>query len=849
MTRLTAEQHFTFIAEGRTSIALTVDAGSMASVAVRRPNSTGTQQKYYETSTVTGIYPSDVVTITAESGSVEYAITNLSATYSLDPTTGAVTGLVGPDGETVLNIANIKQFSQATSIFRWVTADAGNTTSITTSTPIITDPIDVTGAFDGSLTVVTSGGTLAISYEISGDGKTWFSGGSLASGLSAGTYAYSLANIKLETGFFRITLTATGSTCSVKAFVMATSAAQSSETRQIRRGVFGDGSAAVSVAASGAIVSPPIDLTRCVRSRSILRVVVASGTFKISAVISRNGSDDVYSLGDIQTGMTSGSYTFDLNALSRYGHFVTFTLTETAGAAASASGYALLSVSDRYVGDAAPRRVAVFCPVGGFSGSNWSVTFAKPTMQMYSMLLRMGYDAEILPLDDASTIMDSGAKLYEFAVYASTSHSSLWTTWTSGVGKPVSRLLKGETAIPVFAIGCSSSNNAVLLANIGAGVRDTEINRKILIGDEKMPWYAVSTGSYAVTVQSHMGSFTTIATDSTETGKVAWAYTGAKGRVYVSAGFNGTGDGNLFPFLFGHAIADGVVSYPPKKLQTVIDIDDMPACDGGATGIMTLQDLQRVYAAMQTLGMPCSFGIRVEDITAGRQSPDLSRFVSDRTADKGGLIYPIVHNGNWFWKDGAKSVKDANYKADIAVASGAGIPVGSDASRLNGWGYMYFNNNAFDEDTTQLGQDLTVFSASVDDLSVKAGYGWSVIRADVLGGNNTEGIGEPVEVFGKTLHRGLLAVASHNHISSSQKSIDFDDGSTGTALISLQCARFIRYTMAYGVPFYIHGQNCFDGHDSGDAPGTRWLELIAGHWPRIETFTRFVHGAALKNDE
>lgn len=98
MTRLTSEQHFTFIAEGRTSIALTVDAGSMASVAVRRPNSTGTQQKYYETSTVTGIYPADVVTITAESGSIEYEVTNLSATYSTDPATGAVTGLVGPDG-------------------------------------------------------------------------------------------------------------------------------------------------------------------------------------------------------------------------------------------------------------------------------------------------------------------------------------------------------------------------------------------------------------------------------------------------------------------------------------------------------------------------------------------------------------------------------------------------------------------------------------------------------------------------------------------------------------------------------------------------------------------------------
>ena len=44
-----------------------------------------------------------------------------------------------------------------------------------------------------------------------------------------------------------------------------------------------------------------------------------------------------------------------------------------------------------------------------------------------------------------------------------------------------------------------------------------------------------------------MGDFKTIATDAAAAGKVAWAYSGTKGRVYVSAGYNGGNDANLFP--------------------------------------------------------------------------------------------------------------------------------------------------------------------------------------------------------------------------------------------------------------------------------------------------------------
>lgn len=769
-------------------------------------------------------------------------------TSEVDPVTGGIIFLAG--GKPALSVnadgsLNV-QSSFAKSLFRWISGDAGTSTSVAVGTPVTTDAIDVSLVADGSLFSVHTGGTLAISYEVSDDGILWTPGGPLLSGLTAGTYAALLSSVKLESGFFRLTFTATGSTASVKSFFCGTSANVAMKTRQIKRGVFGDGSAAIAMTASSTIVSPPIDLTKCVRAKSSLKIVVASGTVKVSAAISRDGINDLYSLGDIATGLTTGTTTINLSSLAQYGHFLTLTLTETAAAAASASGYALLSVADEHVSSADVRRVAVIGPRLGYAGAEWTSNYAKSTMSMYSMLLRMGYDAEILPLDDTSPIMDSGAKTHEFFVWPHTAHSSLWTTWTSGSGKPMGRLVKGETAIPLFCVGCSSSNNAVLLANIGAGVRDTEAYRKILIGQSALPWYSANVGSYTVTIQAHMGSFKTIATDSAATGKTAWAFTGSKGRVYVGAGFNGGGDSNSFPILFAESIREGVVSEPPRKLKVVIDIDDMPACDGGATGVMTLADLSRVYSAMTSLAMPCSFGIRVEDISAGRQSAAVSAFVSDRTFDRGGLIYPVVHSGNWFWKDGTKATKDTNYRADIAVAVGAGIKVGTDSSQLNAWGYTYFNNNAFDEESTQLGQPGASCASSTDNLSIKSGYGWGVIRAEALGGNNTEGFGEPAGVFGQTRHRGIRVVASHNHISSSYKSIDFDDGGTGTTLIAMQNARLFNYTLGFGMPFYIHGQNCFDGHDGGDAPGTRWLEMVAGLYGYgMSNFVEFVHGSAL----
>lgn len=750
-----------------------------------------------------------------------------------DPGTGA---LVGVGGE-LIEVGEPAEV--ASPRLRWVAGDATVGASVAVGTPITTYADDLYGVADGSLIVVTSGGTLAIEAQSSDDGVVWSGLGSLASGLAAGTYAYRLDTLP-RARFVRYVLTATGSTCTVRAFSMWTTAHQRMRARQVRRGVIGDGSVSIAMTASSTLVSPPIDLRYAVRSQSYLRLVVASGTVKISAQVSRDGRQDFFSLGDIATGLTAGVHTVQLSTLAQYGHFVTFTITETAAAAASVQATASLSLADAFAKELG-RKVAVIAPRQAFEGANWTNNYNGATMSLYAMLERMGYDAEILPLDDSSTIMDDGALRYEFCVLPFTA-VGLWATWTVGAGKPIGRMAKGESAIPLFVLGVTSNNNAILLASLGAGPTDGATSARKLSW-RGATWYMPQKVAYTVTVQAHMGSYAVWEQDSSS-GVTGWLYKGARGWVYVASGFNHPGDCNSLPMMLAEAILRGHIAPPPQKLKAVVDVDDMPACDG-IVGIMDVSDVARVYEAMARMQMPNSWGIRPEDITAGRQSAAVSQYVAARTAEKGGLLYPVVHNGTWMWKDGAKAVKDAAYRADIATVNGAGIRVGSDAAQLDAWGYSYANNNALDEESHQLQQPGSDYTASVDGYSSRAGYGWRVVRLDGLGGNNSESIGEPVEVFGATWYRGMRLVASHVHIGSSVLTADFD-GADRT-MISIHCARWIRYGLCYGMPFYIHGQNCLQ--TGGNAPGARWLELLAGlHEAGLSNVVQYVHGSALADE-
>ena len=548
------------------------------------------------------------------------------------------------------------------------------------------------------------------------------------------------------------------------------------------------------------------------------------------------------SLGDIAAGLTTGTHTIELSSLTQYGHYLTLTITETAAASASVRVSASLAVADRFA-HSPGRKVGIVGARQMFEGANWTNNFNGACMSMCSLLERLGYDPEIIPLDDASTSFDGGELRYEFLVLPFVNHGGFWTTWVSGAGKPISRIMKGETAIPFFAVGVNSNNQTQLAQNLGAGVMDTATNRKLLW--RGATHYMPVVGAYAVVQQAHMSQYAVWQTDSVG-GTTGWLYKGARGWVYVSSGYNHPGDCNSFPLMLAEAVMRGHVTAPPQKITAVVDIDDMPASDG-VNGVMSISDLDRLYAALTTLRMPNSFGIRPEDITAGRQDATMNAWVAARTADRGGLLHPIVHNGNWVFKDGAKSVKDAAYRADVTVVKNAGIRVGTDEQQLNAWGYTYFNNNACDELTMHLGQPGEDFTASIDGFTAQPGYGWRVARLENIGGNNTATIGEPVEVHAQTWYRGIRLVASHIHMGSATLTADFDDGGAGQAQIALQFGRLIRYGFGYGMPIYIHGQNCYQ--TGGNAPGTRWLELLAAvHAAGLHHVVQYVHGSALAGE-
>lgn len=727
--------------------------------------------------------------------------------------------------------------------FRWIFGDSSTGDSVTTATPVTFAGIDARDWTDATLHVICTGaGTLAMAASVGNDGAGVET--TLFAGLSAGTTA-----VKLPKGqFIDFTATATSATMTVRAYVVA----QSLTSRQVAqigvmRHAIGDSSAGISVAASGTQTSNPIDMQQIDRATAIIRIkVTGTGTAKISAQGSRNGVDDLYSLGDLVTGMVvaTGTYSYALSSLAVGFPFLTLTATETGAANAVVVTAWIDGVEPAaHVVTRDRRKVAIVTGSNVFAASTWAATYSRPWRMVYGMLTRMGYDVDVIAPHDTSTAFDGSARRYEFIVMPNLQSSAAWTTWASGAGKPVGRLAKGAGPAPVFILGISQSANSAVRAATGAdAVVDTVGNRRVTVGGGLV--YIDNVISHGITTQGHMTQYETLATVTASGAVNAWRFKGAAGWVYCNSGLLSSSTGNILPVLLGLAIEAGHIEEPPRKLAAVIDIDNCPDCSGsGGNGTQTVADLNRIYTAMTTLQMPCSFGIRPEDIDSGRMPTAVSEWVAARTANHSGLLYPIEHEGTWYWKDGTKAVKDAAYRASIPTITGAGIAVGTDASQLNAWGYTYFNNNACDLETIELGSPETNYLASPTEVVRQAGYGWQVVRLDARGVNNTESPGEPDFVFGVGRQRGTTFTGSAPIIASTELTINYTDDGAGTHRLGLQTGAFLYQCLAHGTHMYIHGSNCYDGHDGGNAPGTAFLESLASVWGYMGRVVEFKHGA------
>lgn len=737
-------------------------------------------------------------------------------------------------------VATLQQQDRSRPLFSWIIGDRQTAESVAVGTPYASWAVDMAGYIDGTIVIVLTGGTPSLTYQASDDGVVWSAAMPLTAA-AAGTYYYRLSAMA-PARFIRLSLSASGSTVTARAFVMGTSARDGMPWRYARRPVIGDGGANVSLAASGTVVSPPIDLRRAIRSKSYLVITVGSGTVKVSAQVSRDGIRDMVSVGDLQTDMAAGTYRISLDGWA-YGHFVTITVTETAASTASVTGYATMALADSWVSQTNVRRAAIVLPYAGFAGSYWSAQYQQGAMNTYRALERMGYDVEFVPLVATSTAFDGGERLYELAVVPLLIADGTWSTWTSGSGQPFGRLIKGATAIPTFALGISDTSNVQIQAAVGAYTGGATSYQKALWGSAPFLWRYKS---YTLDTQAHMTALATFVTDQGGA-SAAWRFNGAKGAVYCGTGAQTSGDGSLLLLMMAEAITRGDLAAPPNKALCVLDIDDFPDVSGNYSSIMeTTADMDRVYAALLRLSAPITAGIQADHLDAASLTPALRAWIVSHSAASGGLIYPIAHSGSWMPKS-AKTTVDTSYRNDIANMQAVGIVAGTTDAPLAAWGYTYANNNAWGEGALQLGQPGSSFTASPDNFTTQSGYGWRVIRAFQRGGNNTASIGAPeFDAFGDCFYRGMTVVGSAYYIPDTATNLDPYDGSTGSTSFASQMWRFFNLCAGAGLVQYIHGSNTYSGHDGANAPGTVWLEHLAGLYEAgLRNVVTFGHGSAL----
>lgn len=282
---------------------------------------------------------------------------------------------------------------------------------------------------------------------------------------------------------------------------------------------------------------------------------------------------------------------------------------------------------------------------------------------------------------------------------------------------------------------------------------------------------------------------------------------------------------------------------PPKKMRSVIDLDDIPDTENGGGIVSTIGDLERVYAAMQRLSMPSAWGIQAHAMH--KVAPALFDFVRKYSADKGGLIYPVNHDSSATWEaKNDKATQDAWYRAGCANMAQYGIRSGWNDDQLDMWGYMYFNNNSFNENTIALASPEFGLWASTDNKTQKTGYGWRVARSyPAPSGLAVKPLGHnDYPLQNAQWHRGVLIVGSDGF--DFAQDIDIDDGGTGLGKAVVNSEKFFKCAMRH-LPYYAHGNQCFD-HDGLKAPFTKWLEALAGNYEAgLSNVVEFVHGSTL----
>jgi hypothetical protein len=418
-------------------------------------------------------------------------------------------------------------------------------------------------------------------------------------------------------------------------------------------------------------------------------------------------------------------------------------------------------------------------------------------------LYRMGYEYDVVAFEDGSEYAASFADTdngYEFIV---------WIRMSGGIvpGENIATLLDGSAVIPTFLI--MALDDSTSTADLVVGVRRTQTyaSHYKWVTHKNGFEYPVNTAEWKE-ASGFAGQWTAITTVQDPDGVGTQFAMAKREGSATTLYFDGGGSvGFNLPLLLQEAIDDKVISKPPHKLIGTMDIDDLPDAN------TTLDDVQQVYALQAKYNIPIAWGVPGDATALSNINDEVISFVAQRTPDKGGLIFPIEHQGGTFWNDPVATI-DTFYKLHNDNIQSEGISTGEDDKGYDSWGYHYFNTNNINDNGAQVCEK----------------YGFKVIRLEngektTNGDGKVNWIGSPEQagpVF--SYHRGMLLVGSGNSIASGDLSLDRDTNISEFALHISH--KHLIEGLAHGNVIYMHGGNFYNGHSGGNAPGILVMSTV-----------------------
>jgi hypothetical protein len=479
-----------------------------------------------------------------------------------------------------------------------------------------------------------------------------------------------------------------------------------------------------------------------------------------------------------------------------------------------------------------------------FTNTDQTISDAKrgSLERIKGWLRNMGYEVHESQMNDGSGGGDNFAGMwtaqgYEFAVFFAP------FAFNGASGTDMRDLRDGEI-LPLF-VTCLADLGSFWQAEFG--LTQISSNQRIEADYAGLGqlWFW---GSRARDNETAGKEITPLITDSAAPDDIfGWKQTSGTYTVYGDTALSNGAPG-LLPFLMQHAINDGQIQPPPKRLICSFDTDDFPSDDNPK--IWTAEEAEAFASDLKaarmvtTIGMPASktIGGTNEFVTQWEPAGVLS-VVRENQIRNGGPFYPIEHMGDTFWSvaeiDGnpsggqSKTDIDTFYRDHIDNMHDHGIWQGWDDDGLDSYGYHYFNVNQIDAGGLELATPMVTPLADPAGTTAMAGYGWKVARFDSnvragqvgqLGFHHTS----------RNDYLGVRIIPASNTIASSTYDLD-PTNSANYETYYLQCVRNYLQSAAELRPIYMHGQNGDDYLNNAVDPPLRVCVQAIGRINRFCT--------------